>query len=801
MSAPNLLSEVTLAELKAIPNWVTWKLEVRDGKATKPPFIAGTNTYASSTDSSTWTTFESANTSIKANGAQGIGFVLGGKAVEKKIVGIDVDGCRNPKTGEYAPWALELFRATSSYTENTPSGFGSRIWITGELPSSQHVFDLDPSAGYGDKVKIKIYGTARYYTWTNDSVYEQPVGIRPCDLAAVYELIRDIQKRYPPQSNTKSTVSDTSSLAPSAPSTGESVQIRNDRGPVDTTKYELLMHANISGDKPFHIEDDRGNYLDYADRSAADMALFNVSAIHRISDPDTQAIPQAILDDFRSSVIFREKEWGHRSEWLLKNTISKALQYAQEKVGSSSVEAPKVSVPPSDILGADSDLYPESRYRMSPEELAAQEDAEYPVYKLHESAGPDFDDALLYGPIGAVARRICQFSEAHAPTVYLNLIVSFGSMFGRGPYFNIDATKHYTNENIANVAPTSEGRKGTCSDAAEFFLRMISPAFMDRNNVSGFASSQAVIAQIKDSSTYQIRDRKTSAFKTVLVPGVEDKRLCIRENELSGLFKLLADSKNRAGELFRNAWDGKPLSNKVSGKTDEGEHRSLVCREPHVSIIGSTTPSLAKSTLPVGVDKSGDGNRFIWCFTKRIQLCPHGGPPIDWASETIEYAGVTVHLLVYLQQMLNEAYEPRLIPLTRAASKFCTHLYLRLENDRRIDFLGGMTRRAAAHIRRLAMILCLIDRENAVDVKHLQAAEAIWDFSQESARFIFKGYSLDQEKILRAAAEKNEGLTLTDVHELFKRHKSAEWRRAQLRGLVEGGYLTVANNAFKFKRW
>jgi hypothetical protein len=112
-----------------------------------------------------------------------------------------------------------------------------------------------------------------------------------------------------------------------------------------------------------------------------------------------------------------------------------------------------------------------------------------------------------------------------------------------------------------------------------------------------------------------------------------------------------------------------------------------------------------------------------------------------------------------------------------------------------------MTRRAAAHIRRLAMILCLIDRENAVDVKHLQAAEAIWDFSQESARFIFKGYSLDQEKILRAASEKNDGLTLTDVHELFKRHKSAEWRRAQLRGLVEGGYLTVVNNVFKFKRW
>ena len=758
-----------------IPNsndLLVYKLEtLPNGKTTKVPYDHRTG--RKSNDPKLGASLSEIQTALSNGG----GYSGAGYFIKPPIMVIDIDNCVD-ENQNVAPYAADIVRELNSYTELSIGRRGLHIFVRGTKP------------GTACRKGIEIYDHSRFVTLSGYHVEGTPKEIREVDITSVYDrMLRgdfvDVQK-------TSETVA-----ATSTPPSTDSAQPKKTvhlilNGNSTTSTSAVLMDGQITQDKnPFTVTDEHGNRVEADSQSECDLSLATHLAFTckgDINEMDAQ---------FRKSALMRNK--FNRQDY--RDSTLKLGLASYKKAEETRSAAQVTSAYPPEILSSDSDLFPESQYRMTCEEIAAQEDAEYPVYKLHESAGPDFDDADLYGPIGAVARRICQFSEAHAPTVYLNLIVSFGSMFGRGPYFNIDATKHYTNENIANVAPTSEGRKGTCSDAAEFFLRTISPAFMDRNNVSGFASSQAVIAQIKDSSTYQIRDRKTSMFKTVLVPGVEDKRLCIRENELSGLFKLLADSKNRAGELFRNAWDGKPLSNKVSGKTDEGEHRSLVCREPHVSIIGSTTPSLAKSTLPVGVDKSGDGNRFIWCFTKRTQLCPHGGPPIDWLSERIEYAGVTVLLLVYLQQMLNEAYEPRLIPLTRAASKFCTHLYLRLENDRRIDFLGGMTRRAAAHIRRLAMILCLIDRENAVDVKHLQAAEAIWDFSQESARFIFKGYSLDQEKILRAASEKNDGLTLTDVHELFKRHKSAEWRRAQLRGLVEGGYLTVVNNVFKFKRW
>ena len=439
---------------------------------------------------------------------------------------------------------------------------------------------------------------------------------------------------------------------------------------------------------------------------------------------------------------------------------------------------------------------------MCAEELAAEEESEYPVYKLHETAGPSFSESALYGPMGRIAKIICENSEANCGTVYLNLIVSFGSIFGRGPYFNVDGTKHYCNENVANIGDTSKGRKGTSSDAAEVFLRLVASSFMSSRNMGGFASSQAVIELIKDASSYQRRNKKTGAYDTIVVPGVMDKRLCLRESELSNVFKLISDPKTKAGELFRNAFDGKELSNKVAGKTDDGEHRSLLCREPHVSIIGSSTASLTKANLPVGSDTSGDGNRFIWNYTKRTQLCPFGGPSIDWAAEKIEYAGVSMLLLVYIQKMIEEASEARLIPFTKAARKFWDHLYQRLETDKRAGFLVGMTSRATAHIRRLAMILCLTDRENSIDVKHLKAAEAIWDHSQESAQFIFTGYSLDQRKILQFVNEKGDGIKLTDVHNLFKRNKSAGWIRAQVRSLVDGGFLTATpDGIYKFKKW
>ena len=46
--------------LRALPQWVCWRLLTRNGKPTKIPFKAGTDSQASSTDPASWCSFEQA---------------------------------------------------------------------------------------------------------------------------------------------------------------------------------------------------------------------------------------------------------------------------------------------------------------------------------------------------------------------------------------------------------------------------------------------------------------------------------------------------------------------------------------------------------------------------------------------------------------------------------------------------------------------------------------------------------------------------------------------------------------------
>src|ERR1700730_2622840 len=135
--------------LKGMKNWVTWKHEAtKDGGVTKVPKIPGTNCNASSTDPSTWRNFQTALNSTAISSTCGIGFMIGGEAIDKKIVGFDLDNCRHPETGTLTAWAEEIVDHLDSYTEVTPSGTGLRVLVIGEW-GKESGFNLNPGAGAG----------------------------------------------------------------------------------------------------------------------------------------------------------------------------------------------------------------------------------------------------------------------------------------------------------------------------------------------------------------------------------------------------------------------------------------------------------------------------------------------------------------------------------------------------------------------------------------------------------------------------------------------------------------------------
>jgi primase-polymerase (primpol)-like protein len=140
-------------ELKAKKRWVVWKFQAVGDRQTKVPYIAfATDRRASSTDEETWSSFADARDAVGYGRADGIGFVLG-----DGYVGIDLDACRDPKSGKRTAAADEILGGMKSYAEASPSGKGIHIIVKGVLPD-----------GWRRLGPIEVYSEGRYFTMTGE---------------------------------------------------------------------------------------------------------------------------------------------------------------------------------------------------------------------------------------------------------------------------------------------------------------------------------------------------------------------------------------------------------------------------------------------------------------------------------------------------------------------------------------------------------------------------------------------------------------------------------------------------------
>lgn len=159
--------------LCTVPQWVTWRLEPRDGRATKVPYTTD-GRRASSTDPATWATFESVLARFQSDKTlAGIGFVL---TSNDPFVGVDLDHVLDIE-GAIVDWADEVVRKLDSYCEVTPSGRGLHIIARGILPPDGC-----------RRGQVEMYAHSRYLTVTGQHVPGTPQTIegRTAELAAVH---------------------------------------------------------------------------------------------------------------------------------------------------------------------------------------------------------------------------------------------------------------------------------------------------------------------------------------------------------------------------------------------------------------------------------------------------------------------------------------------------------------------------------------------------------------------------------------------------------------------------------------
>ena len=189
-ASPNIFQELTpkvysqnhisLSDFEAHPQWCIWKNE----QGRKVPYDAATLKPAKSNDPATWHRHKRAKVAApKVDG--GIGLMLGHVQGLPNVYlgGIDLDTCRNPKTGNIEAWATEIIDRLESYCEISPSGTGVKIFLLHDGSTTQSF--TFKNKGQKHPPAIEGYFEGRYFTVTGQEVLdpEDPVdGKRPLRL-------------------------------------------------------------------------------------------------------------------------------------------------------------------------------------------------------------------------------------------------------------------------------------------------------------------------------------------------------------------------------------------------------------------------------------------------------------------------------------------------------------------------------------------------------------------------------------------------------------------------------------------
>jgi putative DNA primase/helicase len=279
--------EAVPLELRERKQWVCFKLEQRDRKQTKVPYQTNGHTRASTTDPTTWSTFDDAViAATHGDGGDGVGYVF---ADDDPFVGIDLDACL-ADDGSLDPTAAAIVASLDSYTERSISGRGLHVLVKATLNGGRHRGRIDGRIGF------EVYGTERYFIVTGDSLTGAPTTIEHRQ----EQLDRTLAHVLPPEPKQATLHADipTSTLE-------------------DTELLDRAFAAKNGRDlERLH----RGDTTGYPSRSEADLAL--VGGLAFWTGPDPVRLDRL----FRGSGLMRQKWDSRRGETTYgQTTIQRAL--------------------------------------------------------------------------------------------------------------------------------------------------------------------------------------------------------------------------------------------------------------------------------------------------------------------------------------------------------------------------------------------------------------------------------------------------------------------------------------------
>ena len=347
---------------------------------------------------------------------------------------------------------------------------------------------------------------------------------------------------------------------------------------------------------------------------------------------------------------------------------------------------------------------------------------------------PVLGEKAYHGLAGRIVRTIEPESEADPAALLIQLLVAVGNMIDRGVGFTVGATEHYTVLNAMIVGPTSAGAKGTALGEVQRVCQIADPIWAENCIAPGSMSSgEGVLMVVRDPIVTRRKPKNDKEraevdddgfIEEVTDPGTKEKRCLCIETELGGVLEKMKREGNSLSSTFRQFYD----CSRIVGTLVKKDR--LKATEPHVSVIGHITPSELAGRLADGETHNGWANRWLYALVQASKELPFGGNvPLD----QLDALGRELRDAVAAAPKRGSA---AMLGLDEAARGLWECEYRRLR-DGHPGRWGVVRNRARPNVLRLAVIYAVLDQTNELRVEHLEAALAVWDYCDQSARVLF----------------------------------------------------------------
>jgi hypothetical protein len=544
-----------LARLTKRRQWAIWKWE-QNGKGIwqKPPYMATRpDRHASTTDPSTWSSYETAVAAWEAGHGDGISYIL---TENDPHAAIDIDHCRCLVTRSIDTWAQNFLDCgRHSYSEITPSGTGCRIWGLAQGNKLDRKFTL--------LIDDKLIGaelfrrTNKALTITGNTLDPYIHELANIDRVLSWAIVWGERRKAAETSTRKSA--------------GNGFDH-------DGCGYSLDQIDQFVRQSPPPVNG-----------QSVRSEIFHTVVGHYIGIGWTPEQIHELMEQFPDGVGGRYLAQGR----LLKQIIYSAEKFGwQEPAPELPLDEPKDEIEP-DETDPDDDM---------DDDVDGDLDDDEPPPVPEPEPWPVMGEAAYHGLAGDVVRTIEPHSEADPNALLLQFLEAVGNAIGRGPYYMVEGDYHYTKLYLVLIGDTGEGRKGTSLGRVMQVMEQADPEWVQYRVQSGLVSGEGLIHHVRDPQ-FKLKDGEMVEVDR----GVPDKRLLIDAQEFASVLSVMEKPGNTLSPVIRDAWGHRPLQTlgKVSPDKATGSH---ICINAHITepeLPGSSHARRWPTASPTGSCSAG----------------------------------------------------------------------------------------------------------------------------------------------------------------------------------------------------